>query len=217
MGNRIFTLSLLRRKSPSAGPALHGLWAKSQSWMISLSILWKGSGDVGDLGLEHKLRWMKTEKILFDSALWYWCYFKCKSKTWLLQLVHLSRSRSGWGKYKCKQQKCCDYSSYMPRRLVNLVWLEQRPQSNGSSPDYDFSVSLKLFLHIPWFHAYCLRRYLPPCLRNSPSPDILVTAWRCFLIKMWQKHCPWDISCFQALIGIVTGVWGLILRPAVQV
>lgn len=154
----MLTLSLLRRTIPSAGPALHGLWAKCQSWMISLSILWQGSGDMGDLGLEHKLWWMETEEycltLLYDiNVIW---NVKVRQAR-LLQLVHLSRSHSGWRKYKCECRKCCDYSSCMPRRLVNLVWLEQRPQSNGSKPEYDFSVSLKLWLHIPWIHAYCLR------------------------------------------------------------
>lgn len=111
--------------------------------------------------------------------------------------IHLSTTDSGWREYKCERKKCCGYSSYVPRRLVNLVWLEQRPHGDGNKSDCDFSVSLKLLLHVPWIRAYHLRCYLPVCLSNSASPDLLVTAWWHFLINTWQKYCPWDINCFR--------------------
>lgn len=70
VGNRKVTFSLLRRKIPAAGPAPHGLWAKCQSW-ISLSILWKGSGNIEWSRVRAQALMDEDWGMLFDSALCY--------------------------------------------------------------------------------------------------------------------------------------------------
>lgn len=139
-------------------------------------VLW----DVGDLGLGDRFWWMKTGEycltVLFSINVISKVEVKLGYCSFDEQLVLYQHMRSFVQAGFAQDEKTMNEHVRNAVVILHpcwgglLIWyVYSRGHRVMASNQTDFSVSLKLLLHISWMHAYCLRSYLPVCQQLCSS------------------------------------------------